>query len=71
MFKLYTFPKTKDCKTAPTIFLDLKVQYMLGEEAGYLKEGDLKRGMNDEILYTENRSKTDFITYQVGFVFQL
>ncbi|MCP5062833.1 MAG: hypothetical protein GY936_10255 [Ignavibacteriae bacterium] len=71
MIKVFEFENKNNTKTPPTMFLDFKVRYMLGGEADYLKKGDLTRGSNDEILYNKSRSDIDFISYQIGLVFQL
>lgn len=47
-------------------FIDLKVRYMAGGRASYLKEGALVVEGND-VAYFPDRSATSFITVQAGF----
>ncbi len=52
------------------IFLDFKMNYTIGGKAEYLKEGDLTRGTNGEILLNKSQSDIDYMTIQVGINFQ-
>lgn len=52
------------------LFLDIKAGYSLGSEAEYLKEGDLIRGKNNEIILRKSKSEIDYLSYQIGLVFQ-
>lgn len=70
MFNLYEFENRNEDENLSNIFLELKVQYMLGGEADYLKEGDLTRGVNDEIQFNKSSSEIDYISFQVGLIFQ-
>lgn len=70
MFKIVEFENKNNAEGLSNMYLDFKVRYMLGGEADYLKEGDLTRGVNDEILFNKSRSEIDFISYQIGLVFQ-
>ncbi|NOZ61874.1 MAG: hypothetical protein GXO74_09350 [Calditrichaeota bacterium] len=54
-----------------TIFLDLKVRYMFGGEAEYLKEGSLTVDDNKKVHYDIHKSDTDFISYHVGVLFSI
>jgi hypothetical protein len=49
------------------LFLDLKVRYLFGSEAEYLKEGSVIIG-NGKVNYQVSKSKTDLITAHVGVV---
>ena len=54
------------------LYLDLKVRYMFGGEAEYLREGDITRpDPFGPLVFTPSNSETDFITYQIGVVFHL
>jgi len=44
---------------------------MFSNEASYLTKGDLKRGVNDEVLYNTSSSEVEYISYHVGFSVQL
>ncbi len=54
-----------------TLFLDLKVRYMFGGQAEYLKEGSITVDDNDKVHYDVHKSDTDFISYHVGIVFTI
>ena len=47
------------------IFVDLKVRYMLGDEADYLREGAIERELGSA-SYDISTSKTDLMLYQIG-----
>jgi len=49
------------------IFLDLKVRYLLGSEAEYLREGSVTIRDRD-VHYDVTRSKTDLLTAHLGVV---
>lgn len=72
MIRLTDFENEHNAYFGNTIlYLDLKVRYMFGGEADYLKEGDISQGPNDEILFDASHSETDFITFHIGVVFHL
>ena len=48
-----------------SLFLDLKVRYLLGTEAEYLKEGSVTID-NGNVYYDVSKSKTDLLITQVG-----
>lgn len=52
------------------LFLDFKIGYSLGDKAEYLKEGDLIRGDNNKIIIRKTKSDIDYLSYQIGLVFQ-
>ncbi len=54
-----------------TIFLDLRVRYLFGNEAEYLKEGSINVDENDNIIYDVNKSDTDFVSYHLGVLFNI
>jgi hypothetical protein len=49
------------------LFLDLKVRYLLGTEAEYLKEGSVTI-IDGDVHYDVTRSKTDLLTAHLGVV---
>ncbi|OQX87669.1 hypothetical protein B6D60_03440 [candidate division KSB1 bacterium 4484_87] len=54
-----------------TLFLDLKVRYMFGGQAEYLKEGSITVDDNKKVHYDVHKSETDFISYHVGILFTI
>ena len=50
------------------ILLDIKVRYLHGGEAEYLKKGSIRRE-NGKVFYDATKSKTDLMLYQLGIVF--
>ncbi|HDP99988.1 MAG TPA: hypothetical protein ENN22_12500 [bacterium] len=53
------------------LMLDLKVRYMFGGEAEYLKEGSINIDQNNNVIYDVSKSDTDFISFHLGVVFQI
>src|SRR5690606_33991458 len=49
-------------------FIDLKVRYLLGTEAEYLKKGSITIE-NGQLVYDVNRSKTDLLSAHLGVRF--
>ncbi len=49
------------------LLLDLKVRYLFGSEAEYLKEGSVVVN-NGKVTYLISKSKTDLITAHIGVV---
>lgn len=68
MIKIYDYRGGNDY--LDKLFLDFRMSYMQGGNAEYLKEGDLIRGANNEILFSKSKSAIDFVTIQVGVNFQ-
>ncbi|MGD8305531.1 MAG: hypothetical protein PVF17_02665 [Ignavibacteria bacterium] len=50
------------------LFIDLKVRYLLGTEAEYLKEGSVIID-NGQVTYEVSKSKTDLLTAQLGVIY--
>lgn len=50
-----------------SLFLDLKVRYLFGSEAEYLKEGSVIVD-NGNVIYNVSKSKTNLITLNIGVV---
>ena len=50
------------------LFLDFRARYMFGGEAEYLKEGSIKKGENDKVIYDVSKSSTDFVSFHLGVV---
>ncbi|MGE5400578.1 MAG: hypothetical protein ACM3S2_09250 [Ignavibacteriales bacterium] len=72
MFKVFEMPeKEGDNNGAPklnSLWVDLKVRYLLGSEADYLKEGAV-RIEQGKVIMNPSRSHTDMITAHIGVVF--
>jgi hypothetical protein len=47
------------------IYLDLRVRYLIGSEADYLKKGSIQR-VGTQLIYDVQRSKTDFLVPHIG-----
>lgn len=72
MIRLTDFENDEDNYFNDSIlYLDLKIRYMFGGKADYLKEGDISQGPNNEVLFNASNSETDFISYHIGVVFYL
>ncbi len=50
------------------IYVDLKVRYLYGDEAEYLREGAISIDENSRIHYDVSKSKTDLMLFQLGVV---
>ena len=50
-------------RSLTTEFIDLRVRYMIGGKAEYLKEGSISRGENGKVAYDVEQSKTDLLTF--------
>ena len=48
-----------------SLYLDLKVRYLSGSEADYLRKGSIIRE-GGEVIYDVNSSRTDLMLYQIG-----
>ena len=58
-------------KTNPfEMFLDMRVRYIFGGQAEYLKRGSITLEY-DEIVYQVYESRTDLLTFMVGLTFSL
>ena len=53
------------------LYLDLKVRYIFGGRAEYLREGDIEQGPNNQLILHKSQSETDYITYHIGVSFYL
>ena len=49
-----------------SVFIDLGVKYLLGNEAEYLKKGSIIRTSTGEVFYDFRQSKTDLLLFNVG-----
>ena len=58
---------TDEIEEINSLFLDLKVRYLFGSEAEYLKEGSVIID-NGNVTYNVSKSKTDLITLNIGVV---
>lgn len=57
----------EESSDAGALFLDLKVRYLFGSEAEYLKEGSVIIS-NGKVTYLVTKSKTDLLTVHAGVV---
>jgi hypothetical protein len=48
--------------------IDFGTRFILGDEAEYLKKGDIER-INDQVIYHPSKSTTDLWTFQLGVTF--
>ena len=68
MIKIYDYQGGNDY--LDKLFLDFRMSYMQGGNAEYLREGDLIKGANNEILFNKSESAIDYMTINVGLSFQ-
>jgi hypothetical protein len=68
MIKIYDYQGGNDY--LDKLFLDFRMSYMQGGNAEYLREGDLIKGANNEILFNKSESAIDYVTINVGLSFQ-
>ena len=68
MFKLVDIGAPGPGLNIMGILLDIKVRYLYGGEAEYLKKGSIRRE-NAKVFYDATKSKTDLMLYQLGIVF--
>jgi len=71
LIKLKSFDMDEESEKDGGLFLDLKVRYLFGGEAEYLREGDIEKGNNDEVILHTSKSNTDFMSFHVGVVLQI
>ncbi|UCD93360.1 MAG: hypothetical protein JSU69_06180 [Candidatus Zixiibacteriota bacterium] len=50
---------------SPLVFIDLRLRYLIGGEAEYLKEGSIGR-VGTTVVYDVIESKTDLLTFHIG-----
>jgi len=48
------------------VFIDLRLDYLYGSKAEYLKEGSIFRGTENRVVYDVNRSNTSMMLYKIG-----
>lgn len=65
LFQVYSsdVPESK----VSSVFIDLKIRYLYGSEAEYLKQGSVKIS-NGRVAYNVSKSKTDLLTSHLGVV---
>jgi hypothetical protein len=63
LINVYTPDNPED--NIKSLFLDLKIRYLFGTEAEYLKEGSVTI-RNEEVYYDVSKSKTDLLLAQLG-----
>jgi hypothetical protein len=71
LIKLATFDMDEGDAKEGKLFLDLKVRYLYGSEAEYLKEGSIKRSGTGKVTYDVNKSDTDLMSFHIGVVLQI
>ena len=54
-----------------SLYLDLKVRYIFGGDAEYLREGDIEQGANNEVILNTSHSETDYMTFHIGLTIYL
>jgi len=67
MFRVYETSKIVGEITG--IYIDLKVRYLYGGEAKYLKEGAVSIDEHSNVSYDISKSTTDLMLFQIGAVF--
>ncbi len=71
MFRLHEYEPNRDVEPNArpiTILLDLRMRYLLGGQAEYLKRGDLER-IDGEVVINPVKSETDLMTFNIGVSF--
>jgi hypothetical protein len=58
-----------DVGFAPIILIDLRIRYLIGGEAEYLKEASITRE-NGQLFYDVSKSDTDLMTLHIGVVLE-
>lgn len=51
------------------ILIDLRLRYLMGTEADYLKKGAIERNDDGSIIYNIHTSRTDFLMPFIGVSF--
>ena len=72
MFRLLEYEpssKRRSRRRPTTILLDLRLRYLLGGLAEYLKQGDLER-INGQVVVNPVESETDILTINIGISFE-
>jgi hypothetical protein len=77
MMKVYTGNVFKDSTRTDkkgqrkkfSLLIDLRMRYIIGGEAEYLKKGSIRRE-NGKVSYDIIKSKTDLLTAQIGVAFE-
>ena len=72
MFRLHEYEPNIDVEPHArplTILLDVRMRYLLGGQAEYLKRGDLQR-IDGEVVVNPVESETDLMTFNIGVSFQ-
>ncbi len=69
MIQVWEQKKRKRSRTmggTERVYIDLKVLYMLGGNAEYLREGDIERHTDGTVTYYYSESKTDILDIHIG-----
>jgi hypothetical protein len=64
MFKVWSGP-IPEIETG-SVYIDLKIRYLNGGNAEYLKEGAIAVGDEGKVTYNVTESRTDMMLYQIG-----
>jgi|WetSurMetagenome_2_1015567.scaffolds.fasta_scaffold121497_2 hypothetical protein len=70
LIKLVDLDPIGESMSPSTLWLDLKVRYLFGTEAEYLKEGSVVVHDNGTVDYYYSKSKIDLVTIHLGVVIE-
>jgi hypothetical protein len=70
MIRLHGNKPGPDRRRNRGFFIDIRVRYIFGGNAQYLQEGSIVEDGQD-VIYYYNESKTDLLTFQIGFGLKL
>ncbi|MFC1724911.1 outer membrane beta-barrel protein [candidate division KSB1 bacterium] len=65
MLKIFDIQNKKNENNPFQVFLNFRFQYLLGNEADYLRKGSLTTA-GQRVIYDLSRSRTDMLTIQIG-----
>ncbi len=67
MFKVWSAKDYKEyIPEMLSVYIDLKIRYLYGGEAEYLKKGAVSAGESGKVNYDISESRTDMMLYQIG-----
>jgi hypothetical protein len=68
LIKLSDFNSNEEQMSPSTLWLDLKVRYLYGTEAEYLKEGSVDVHNDGTVTYYYSKSKIDLLSIHLGVI---